>query len=134
MKNMGETAKYIGRNAKALYYNAYNALKAGYDLALDPVKFEELRQMSHGEKGRETDMMLKDYRRQRQTAEQKEDTTPTKYNSLLGVVAIMTGASGGLPAPIVIGGGALLFYLAYDVGHNDNSYLGLGKLVVAPLL
>lgn len=65
---------------------------------------------------------------------EQQTTTPTKYNSLLAVAAITIGASSAIPAPIVIGAGALLFYLAYDVGHNDNSYLGLGKLLVAPVL
>lgn len=122
------------KTAKAVYRGLYDALKTFYDMALDPVKFEELREMCYGEKRKEIDKMLEEYRKKRQTAEQQENTTPTKYNSLLAVAAITIGASSAIPAPIVIGAGALLFYMAYDVGHNDNSYLGLGKLVVAPLL
>lgn len=70
MKNMGKATTYISRSAKAVYRSLYNALKMVYDRALDPVKFEELKEIAHGERGRETDRMLEEYRKKRQTSEQ----------------------------------------------------------------
>lgn len=37
-------------------------LKVIYDHTLNPVKFEELKELAHGERGKEIDEMLKEFR------------------------------------------------------------------------